>query len=124
MAYILEDLELYVLSESIGDKIWGLVLNWDSFAKYGLGKQLTAAADSISANIAEGYGRYFVKDNIKFCLYARGSLLETKSWIRKAHVRKLISENEFLSLTESLQLIHKKLNGYIKVLKQNIPLNK
>ena len=45
----------------------------------GFGKQFTNAADSISSNIAEGYGRYFIKENINFCFYSRGSILETKN---------------------------------------------
>ena len=120
MPYILEDLEVYKLSENLGEKVWRIVIKWESFTKFGLGKQLTASADSISANIAEGYGRFFVKENINFCFYARGSLLETKSWIRKAWMRGLIKEEAYLVLVHDMELIHKKLNGYIKVLKQNI----
>jgi four helix bundle protein len=119
MAFLLDDLEVYKLSEELSDRIWNIVIVWPPFAKYGFGKQLTPSADSISANIAEGYGRYFIKENIHFCFYARGSLLETKSWIQKAKIRALIKEEEHQSLLNELEVIHKKLNGYIKVLKQN-----
>jgi len=57
MNYKLEDLEVYNLSEIISDKIWDIVMEWDYFAKDTIGKQICRAADSISANIAEGYGR-------------------------------------------------------------------
>ena len=87
---------------------------------YGLGKQLTNAADSISANIAEGYGRFFIKENINFCFYGRGSLLETKGWLQKSVRRNLISEEDHQILLADLEIIHKKLNGYIKVLKDNL----
>ncbi|MES2331250.1 MAG: four helix bundle protein [Bacteroidota bacterium] len=120
MPFVLEDLEVYKLSENLGEKVWSIVMKWESFTKFGLGKQLTASADSISANIAEGYGRYFLKENINFCFYARGSLLETKTWIRKARTRQLIKEDEYLLLVNEMELIHKKLNGYVKVLRQNI----
>lgn len=119
MAFLLDDLEVYKLSEELSERIWNIVIAWSPFAKYGLGKQLSASADSISANIAEGYGRFFIKENIHFCFYARGSLLETKSWIQKAKIRALIKEEEHQSLLNELEVIHKKLNGYIKVLKQN-----
>src|SRR6478609_662432 len=102
MPFILDDLEVYNLSENLGDKVWMMVLKWEPFAKFGLGKQLTSSVDSISANIAEGYGRFFIKENINFCFYARGSLLETKSWIRKALVRKLISEEEYQVLKNDM----------------------
>lgn len=120
MPFVLEDLEVYKLSETLGEKVWGIVIKWESFPKFGLGKQLTASADSISANIAEGYGRFFLKENINFCFYARGSLLETKGWIKKACMRGLIKEEEYFVLVNEMELIHKELNGYIKVLKQNI----
>jgi four helix bundle protein len=120
MPFTLDSLEVYTLSENIGDKVWNIVMKWEPFAKFGLGKQLTSSADSISANIAEGYGRFFMKENVNFCFYARGSLLETKSWIRKAWMRKLINEEQYLSLSAEMEIIHRKLNGYSKILKQNI----
>ncbi|MBW2171114.1 MAG: four helix bundle protein [Deltaproteobacteria bacterium] len=55
-----------------------------------IGKQLVRAADSISANLAEGHGRYHFNDRLNFCYYARGSLEETKSWISKATRRGLM----------------------------------
>ena len=118
--HTLESLDVYNLSQEFSDKIWSFVTTWDKFAMYGLGKQLTNAADSISANIAEGYGRYFIKENINFCFYGRGSLLETKSWLQKSVRRKLISEEDHQILIADLEIIHKKLNGYIKVLKDNL----
>lgn len=119
MPYILEELEVYLLSEKLAAEIWQKVMVWPTFEKFGVGKQLTSSVDSISANIAEGYGRYFVKENIHFCFYARGSLLETKSWIRKSYQRGLINEITYGLLMDELELIHRKLNGYIKVLKNN-----
>jgi four helix bundle protein len=120
MPYILEELEVYLLSEKLAAEIWQIVMVWPAFEKFGIGKQLTSSVDSISANIAEGYGRFFVKENIQFCFYARGSLLETKSWIRKSYQRGLINEITYGLLMDELELIHRKLNGYIKVLKSNI----
>ena len=76
MNYKLADLEVYNLSEVISDKIWDIVMGWEYFAKDAIGKQLCRAADSISANIVEGYGRYHFKENKNFCYYSRGSILE------------------------------------------------
>lgn len=118
--HTLESLDVYNLSQEFSDKVWNFVTAWDKFAIYGLGKQLTNAADSISANIVEGYGRYFIKANINFCFYSRGSLLETKNWLQKSVKRKLISEEDHQILLTELEIIHKKLNGYIKVLKVNL----
>ncbi len=118
--HTLEELDVYNLSQAFSDKIWFLVLGWDKFAQFGIGKQITNSADSISSNIAEGYGRFFIKENINFCFYSRGSVLETKNWINKCSRRNLISKEESILLLNQLEVIHKKLNGYIKVLKENL----
>ena len=112
--YNLEDLEVYQLAESFGDEIWFLVSEWDYFVKDTVGKQIVKSADSISANIAEGYGRYHFKENKNFCYFSRGSIIETKGWLKKSRNRKLISEEQFTLLFEKLQTIHLKLNAYIK----------
>lgn len=119
MSYKLEDLEVYNLSEKISDKIWNFVINWDYFAKDTIGKQLCRAADSISANIAEGYGRFHLKENKNFCYYSRGSILEVKSFLRKSKNRDLISDEIYGELYTELQIIHLKLNAYIKYIGNN-----
>ena len=58
MEYTLEKLEVYSLAENFSDKIWIIVSKWDYFLKDTIGKQIVRSADSISANIAEGYGRF------------------------------------------------------------------
>lgn len=62
----LEDLKVYQLAMEIGDEIYFKVDEWESFQKWTTGKQLVEAADSIAANIREGYGRYFYKENRQF----------------------------------------------------------
>src|ERR1700743_1109855 len=110
----LEDLEVYTLSEKLGDEIWDIVIGWDYFTRDTIGKQLARSADSISANIAEGYGRFHYKENRNFCYFSRGSIIETKGWLKKARNRKLITEDQFEVLFNKLQTIHIKLNAYIK----------
>lgn len=112
--FTVDDLDVYNLSHEFSDRIWKLVLSRDSFAKFGLGRQLTDAADPISSNIAEGYGRYFMKDNIRFCFYSRGSILETKNWLRKAKNRNLLEDSIHNELVNDLKIIHKKLKGISK----------
>ncbi|MDP2991726.1 MAG: four helix bundle protein, partial [Deltaproteobacteria bacterium] len=94
----LRELEVYNLSEKLSDTIWDIVIKWDYFAKETIGKQLVRAADSIAANIAEGYGRYHYKENKNFCYFARGSLEETKTWLRKSIRRDLIDQSKHQAL--------------------------
>ncbi|HEY4198615.1 MAG TPA: four helix bundle protein [Mucilaginibacter sp.] len=112
--YNLEDLEVYQLAESFGDEIWFIVNEWEYFAKDTIGKQMARSADSISSNIAEGYGRYHYKENRNFCYFSRGSIIETKGWLKKSKTRKLLTEEQFDLLFEKLQTIHIKLNAYLK----------
>ncbi len=114
MSNRLEDLEVYQLAESFGDEIWFVVLEWEYFAKDTLGKQIVRSADSMGANIAEGFGRYHYKENKNFCYFSRGSLIETKGWLNKAKTRKLMSEDQHTEFLTKLNLIHLKLNMYIK----------
>jgi len=80
----LEKLEIYQLAEILSDAIWDICHGWDRFARDTMGRQLVKAVGSIGANIAEGYGRYSFKENIQFCYYARGSLMETRHFLRRA----------------------------------------
>lgn len=125
MQYSIDELEIYQISLKLSNDIWNLVFKWQYFEKQTIGTQLTRAIDSVSANIAEGHGRFFIKENLKFCYYARGSLLETKSWLQKARTRSLIEKSQSEVFMKNLSVLHKKLNGYIKFLKnQNKKLSK
>jgi four helix bundle protein len=110
----LEELKVYELSMELGEKIWSIVEKWDYFAKDTIGKQLVRSVDSVAANLSEGFGRFHYKDSKNFTYYSRGSLYETKTWIRKAKYRNLILETEYLKLEEEINLIGKMLNNYIK----------
>ena len=117
MVLRVEDLDIYQMAEDLSDRVWEIYIEWDYFAKDTIGKQLVRAADSISANLAEGQGRYHFSDRLKYCYYARGSLEETKSWISKAIRRNLI-KTEISEINHALELLPKKLNAYIKSIKK------
>ena len=112
--YNLEDLEVYQLTENFSDEIWFIGHSWDYFAKDTIGKQMVRSADSISAKIAEGYGRYHYKENRNFFYFSRGSIIETKGWLKKSKTRSLLNDEQFNLLFEKLQTIHLKLNAYLK----------
>ena len=123
MVLRVEDLDIYQMAEDLSDSVWEICINWDYFTKDTIGKQLVRAADSISANLAEGHGRYHFNDRLKYCYYARGSLEETKSWISKAIRRKLI-KTEISEINHAIELLPKKLNAYIKSIKKARESNK
>jgi four helix bundle protein len=110
----LEELKVYELSMEIGEEIYSLVNDWDTFQKWAFGMQLVKAVDSIAANISEGFGRFFYKENIQFQYYARGSMSETKTWLTKSKDRKVITEEQWETLMKKLDELGKRHNSYIK----------
>jgi four helix bundle protein len=108
-----ENLRVYQLSEQLADLIWEIVLTWNHFARNTLGKQLVEAADSIGANIAEGTGRGTFADNRRFVRIARGTLNETKHWLRRAFKRRLLSLEEVDGLKPLINELGPKLNAYL-----------
>ena len=109
----LKELQVYQLAMNVGERVWEIVLEWDYFAKDTVGKQLVKAADSVAANLSEGWGRYHYKENKQFCYYRRGSLQETLTWLRKAQNRGLIVVGSFESLSKDINITSVKLNNYI-----------
>jgi len=112
----IDDLRVYQLAMQLAEKVWEIVLKWDSFAKYSIGKQYTEAADSIGSNISEGFGRFHFKDSKNFLYYSRGSLYETRTWTIKAHNRKLITEEQYNELKADIHDLGIKLNNYINTI--------
>ena len=108
-----EDLEVYSLSMNLSDKIWDLVIKWEYFPKDTIGKQWVRAADSISANISEGFGRNNFKDQRSFYYYSRGSLCESKTWLDKAKRRNLINIETYDVLLAEFNVLGIKLNNFI-----------
>ncbi|HJN06976.1 MAG TPA: four helix bundle protein, partial [Bacteroidales bacterium] len=58
----LEELRVYELSMELGDNVWSIVERWNYFQKDTVGKQLVRSADSIAANLSEGFGRFHFKE--------------------------------------------------------------
>jgi four helix bundle protein len=109
-----ENLKVYQISERVADEIWELVLGWNNFAKDTVGRQLVRAADSIGANIAEGTGRGTYQDNRRFVRTARGSLIETQHFLRRAFRRKLIAEAQVKRIKPLIDELAPRLNAYLK----------
>lgn len=85
--------------------------------KYKLADQIIRASRSVTANIAEGYGRYHYQENIQFCRQARGSLMELIDHLTVARDEEYIDKDVFERLIVEIKEILKNLNGYIKYLK-------
>jgi four helix bundle protein len=109
-----EELRVYQQAEELADLVWDIVLAWQVLAKDTVGRQMIRAADSIGANIAEGHGRGSYQDNRRFVRIARGSLYETRHWLRRAYRRKLLSDEQVQELKAIIENLGPQLNAYLK----------
>ena len=82
--------------------------------------QLVKAADSIGANIAEGTGRGTPGENRRFVRISRGSLNETKYWLRRAINRGLIQDKQNAFLREMIDELGPSLNAYLNSIGRDI----
>lgn len=113
-----EDLEVYQIAFKLSDLIWNIVILWNQFAKDTIGKQLVKASDSVGANIAEGSGRGSYSDNHRFLKISRGSLFETKHWLKRAEKRRLLNENDYNKLYNLVEDLIPRLSAYMTYVKK------
>lgn len=110
----IQKLSAYNKSFDFSNEVWDTVITWNFFAKDTIGKQFVKAADSISANIAEGFGRYSKKDKVRFYRISLGSLEEIGDWIRKAYRRELIPSEINTKYTDAINDIRSEIFHLIK----------
>src|SRR5574340_69986 len=109
----LNNIECYKTAFNLSNYVWSIVIDWDYFVRDTVGKQFVSAIDSISANIAEGFGRYGKKDKVNFYRYSYGSIKESLDWNEKSKVRKLITKEQYDYIFTELQKLPKSINHLI-----------
>jgi four helix bundle protein len=116
----LNRLEVYQAAMDLAKSIYQLIIpNLPSEEKWCLGTQIRRASASVPANIAEGYGRYYYQETIRFCYLARGSLMELMSHIELAKSQDFLSAESVLILSDKADRTLKLIHGYIKYLKRS-----
>ncbi len=108
-----EDLESWKLGRQLRNDITILVKTFPAEEKFKLTDQLIRASRSVTANIAEGYGRFHYQENIQFCRHSRGSLNEILDHLICAFDCKYIDKNDLSLYREKISHILRILNGYI-----------
>ncbi len=111
-----EELEVWKECRQLKIYISKLSKTFPSDEKYRLTDQIIRSSRSVTANIAEGFGRFHFQENIQYCRQARGSLFETLEHIYTAFDENYVDDkvvSEFKGLFEKCL---KLLNGYIAYL--------
>lgn len=107
-------LECYNLKLYVKKEILTKLPKTERFELY---SQLLRSSRSATANIAEGWGRYHYKENIKFLLNARGSVAEILDHGIEAKDCDYISEDVLQEIRNKVESCLKLINGYIKYLR-------
>jgi four helix bundle protein len=95
--------ELYALAHALPDVV-----------KFGLASQLRRAACSVTANIAEGFGRFGYPENAQMCRQARGSLYEIRDHLTTCVDQHYATASEGERLDAMAQRVTQVLNGYLR----------
>lgn len=116
-----EQLIVWQKSAELAKSVYAITKSFPSSEKFALTDQIQRSAVSVSANIAEGFGRNSIADKTHFYVISYGSLLETKSHLLVAHKIGYIDEtslkNAIILITDIQKLINasrKSLRNYAK----------
>lgn len=110
----IEKLDVYQLSRQLSRLGWHIYNSLDWQNKKIIGDQFIRSADSVGANIVEGYSRFHYLDKIKFYYNGRASLSEcTDHWLELLNERKLIESKNYIVLKGIAKNLSVKLNNFI-----------
>ena len=116
-----EDLKTWQLGREFRKAIYQASKLFPKPEQYNLTSQIRRAAVSITANIAEGHGRYYYQENIQFWRISRGSINEVLDHLYAALDEKYINQASFDKLYEQGREVEKTLNGYLGYLERQKP---
>ena len=112
------DIEAWKIGREIRKEVYTLIKMLPEEEKYNLSSQMRRAAVSITANIAEGYGRYHYQENIQFCRQSRGSMYEIQDHLVTCLDENYISKENYGRIYSLSERAIKAINGYIKLLQR------
>lgn len=119
-----ENLEIWKESRNLRNEISVLTKTFPIEEKYRLIDQLIRASRSVTANIAEGDGRFHFQEETQFCRHARGSLSEVLDHLICANDEGYLDDNKLIEFRTKIEKCMKLLNGYIAYLQREKSLIK
>ena len=114
-----EDLDVWKFSVQLRKDISHLVRTFPREEKFRLADQMIRASRSVTANIAEAFGRFHFQESIQFCRQARGSLYELIDHLHVAAEEDCLSKDKFETRREDVLKAIKILNGFVRYLSNN-----
>jgi len=112
------DLEAWKSAHKLAIDIYKLTKKFPKEELFGITSQLRRAATSVSANVAEGFSRFFYKDRVRFYYQARGSISETQNFLYLAMDIDILEPNLGKDLVSRCDEVRQILNGLIRSTEQ------
>src|SRR5438132_1491140 len=109
-----EDLDVWKVGRELRKELYSVADRLPNKESYNLAAQIRSAAISLTENIAEGYGRFHFKENIRFCRMSRGSAYELLDHLTTCKDQGYLKEKDYQELYASLSRFSQLLNGYIR----------
>ena len=120
MQFAYEDLDVWSKAVDFAVRVVGVVESIDTSRKhFRLFEQIEASSSSISANIAEGKGRFSKKEFAHYCYIARGSLYETMTFLEIFKRLGWVSESDLTPLRKEAISIASMIKGLINSIKKS-----
>jgi four helix bundle protein len=107
------DLIVWQKSVDLVTLVYKLLDKFPDDEKFGLTSQIKRSSVSIPSNIAEGYGRNYTKDYIRFLNISRGSLFEMQTQMQIAINLGFIKNDDLNEINDLSLQIEKMLNSLI-----------
>ncbi len=111
--YKIEDLDAWQEARRLCKMIYIVVNKLPKSEDYNLKKHLRESSRGTAANIAEGFGRYFFRDSLRFYGIAKGCLNEVKSDLHVSFDVGYIKEKDLQDCIEQANKVEIKINGLI-----------
>ena len=109
-----QDLEVWQVGREVRVRLYIVANRLPDSERYNLASQIRRAAVSLTANVAEGYGRFHFKENIQYCRIARGSAYELMDHLITCQDERYLAKEEVEALHRELLTFVRLLNGYIR----------
>jgi four helix bundle protein len=113
-----QDLEVWQVGREIRRRLYLVANKLPEHERYNLASQIRRAATSLTANLAEGYGRFHFKENIQSCRISRGSAYELIDHLIACQDESYLEKSDAESLHQELLIFLRLLNGYIRSIGQ------
>ncbi len=109
-----KELRVWQEARKLRVAVYRITRSFPKEESYGLVSQMRRAAGSVTANLAEGYGRFSYQENVQFCRQSRASIYELRDHFTTALDAAYISSEQYRELEDQAMHVVRLVNGYIR----------